>query len=92
MAKRTRRPNPTEDCRAKIQTTQLINRLQNHVFTYPAHPKYAEHCITDSQVRAALGLLKKKLPDLQNMEMQPLDENGNKAGGFKITVEHVEAS
>jgi hypothetical protein len=74
MAKRTRRPKPSEDCRAKIQTTQLINRVQNHAFTYPSDPDFVKKFLTDSQVRAALGLLKKTLPDLQNIEL------GNKPG------------
>lgn len=45
-----------ENTRLKIQTSQLINRLTNHV-----HGKTE---MSATQVSAALGLLKKSLPDL----------------------------
>lgn len=52
------RLNPEHDARTreKIQTSQLINRLQDFVFGTAKMEK--------SQVTAALGLLKKTLPDL----------------------------
>ncbi len=47
--------------RAKIQASQLINRLQNHV---------DGNCeMSTSQLRAAEILLKKSLPDLQSVEV-----------------------
>jgi len=46
--------------RAKIQASQLINRLQDHVD--------GKVELTNTQVTAALGLLKKSLPDLQAIE------------------------
>lgn len=50
----------TEDVRAKIQASQLINFLQMHVFNGTD--------IKKTQVTAALGLLKKTIPDLQSVE------------------------
>ena len=47
--------------REKIRTSQLINRLESHVL--------GEVDLTSSQVTAALGLIRKTLPDLQATEM-----------------------
>ena len=47
--------------RAKIQASQLINRLQNHVDGNVE--------LSATQIRAAEILLKKSLPDLQSVEM-----------------------
>lgn len=44
--------------RDKIQTTQIVKRLTNHVL--------GKVDMTPSQVSAGLGLLKKTLPDLQS--------------------------
>lgn len=48
-----------QSVRDKIQTTQLVKRLTNHVLGKLKKPMDA------TQVTAALGLLKKSLPDLQ---------------------------
>lgn len=61
MAARTRRISHDENTRAKIQTSQIVNRLTKHVF--------GELDLTATQIAAALGLLKKSLPDLQSIEM-----------------------
>ena len=68
------RLNPAHDerTRAKIQTSQIINRLESHVNGTVE--------LTASQVSAALGLLKKTLPDLQATEL---------SGG--LTVSHEDA-
>lgn len=51
-----------EETRNKIKTAQLINRLQEHVFS--------EKPILDpGQVNAAKTLLNKVLPDLKAMEL-----------------------
>jgi hypothetical protein len=55
MAARKTRFDP-DYIRAKIQTTQLVNRLTEHV--------NGEVKLEATQVTAALGLLKKSLPDL----------------------------
>jgi hypothetical protein len=57
------RLNPAHDerTRAKIQTSQLINRLFSHA--------NGEVEMSSTQVRAAEVLLKKTLPDLQSVEI-----------------------
>lgn len=52
----------SEETRQKIQTSQLINRLTNHAF--------GKAEMSSTQVQAALGLLKKSLPDLQAVSME----------------------
>ena len=47
--------------RKKIQASQLINRLTDHVLK--------DLDLTATQVAAALGLLKKTLPDLSNVTL-----------------------
>jgi hypothetical protein len=54
-------PEHDERTRAKIQTSQIINRLQAHVS--------GEVDMTSTQVRAAEILLKKTLPDLAAIEL-----------------------
>lgn len=49
----------TEIHKDKIRTTALINRLQKHILA-----KQKADLLTSSQVTAALGLLKKTMPDL----------------------------
>jgi hypothetical protein len=49
--------------REKIRSTQLVKRLENH-----ALGKLKTE-MTDSQVRASLGLLAKCVPDLQRVEL-----------------------
>jgi hypothetical protein len=57
------RLDPRHDARtrAKIQTSQLINRLKDHVF--------GKVELSPTQVRAAEVLLRKSLPDLQNVTL-----------------------
>lgn len=71
MAARKRKAH-SPDTRAKIQSSQLINFLQVHALTGTDVKK--------SQVTAALGLLKKTLPDLQAVE-----------GSLNLTHRHEEA-
>lgn len=70
MAARKIKIRHDDETRLKIQTSQLINRLQDHVF------KDVE--ISATQLKAIEILLKKTLPDLSHAEIQPLDENGEK--------------
>lgn len=82
MAKRTTKIRHDDETRTKIQTSQLINRLTDHILGKLKKPLEA------SQVTAALGLLKKTLPDLSATNVsgdifnhhyvvssEPLDEN-----------------
>jgi hypothetical protein len=61
MAARTLRPRHQDDVRKKIQASQLINYLQKHVA--------GKHDMTTTQVTAALGLLRKAIPDLTSTEL-----------------------
>ena len=56
MAPRIRKIRHDENTRQKIRTSQLINRLENHIL--------GRAKMTASAVTAALGLLRKTLPDL----------------------------
>ena len=62
MPARTKRIRQDENTRKKIQAAQLINRLTSHVMSEDGD------VMTTSQVNAALGLLKKILPDLKATE------------------------
>jgi hypothetical protein len=55
MAARTIRVRHQDDIRNKIRASQLVNRLEDHVF--------GKVDLGQSQVTAALGLLKKCVPD-----------------------------
>lgn len=57
MPARTRKIRHDQETRSRIQASQLINRLEKHVF--------GDVDMKPTQVTAALGLLKKTLPDLQ---------------------------
>ena len=70
MPPRIRKIRHDEETRAKIQASQLVNRLTAHVL--------GKVEMSSTQVTAALGLLKKSLPDLASV-----DVSGEQ------TVEHV---
>jgi hypothetical protein len=59
MAARVFSPKHDQHTRDKIQTSQLVNRL--NAFALDATESVR---MTSDQVRAALGLLKKTIPDL----------------------------
>ncbi len=58
-----------DEVRQKIQASQLINRLTKH-----ANSK--QPIMDNSQVRAALGLLNKVVPDIRAVEISGTGENG----------------
>lgn len=60
MPARVKKIRHDDETRAKIQASQLINRLTRHVL--------GEVDMTSTQVSAALGLLRKTLPDLSAVE------------------------
>ena len=62
MAARTRKIRHDDETRAKIQAAQLINRLTAHALGELKTPMEA------SAVTAALGLLKKSIPDLTQVD------------------------
>jgi hypothetical protein len=61
VAARTNKIRHDDETRAKIKTSQLINRLQDHVD--------GKVDMKGSQVTAGLGLLKKTLPDLTQSDV-----------------------
>lgn len=61
--------------REKIQTSQLINRLQNHALSEEVNE------LKPSQLKAIEILLKKSLPDLQSTEVTG---DADAPIGFKI--------
>lgn len=70
MAGRPMRRLHQEDVRAKIKTSQLINRLSDHGF--------GKVDLKPTQVDAIKALLKKTLPDLTSVQLSgPDDADGN---------------
>ena len=65
-----------DETRQKIKTSQLINRLQNHALFEDVpeneHLK-AKTVMTDSQVRAAFGLIDKVLPSVKPVDPETGD-------------------
>ena len=60
MAPRNRKIRHDDETRSRIKASQLINRLTNHVL--------GKVEMAPSAVTAALGLLRKVLPDLASVE------------------------
>ncbi len=60
MAARTRKLLHDDETRARIQVSQIINRLQNHIL--------GKLELSPTQVRSAEILLKKRIPDLSSTE------------------------
>ena len=80
-------PKHDERTRAKIQTSQIINRLIKNI--------NGDIEMTSSQVRSAEILLRKTLPDLQsveytlqdNLERRPIDEISDEEAARVYTEE-----
>lgn len=70
MATRGRKPGfvMSDAHRVKIQNSNILNALIEHVD--------GKREMSGSQVQAGLGLLKKVLPDLSNVEVSGTGENG----------------
>ena len=66
MAERLRKLHQ-DDVRAKIQTSQLINRLTDHALGTVE--------LSQTQVRAIEILIRKTLPDLQAVSLAPADDD-----------------
>ena len=73
MAPRNRKIRHDEETRAKIQASQLINRLQDHVF--------GKVDLKPTQVQSALGLLKKSVPDISAVQ-----HTGGDGGPVQVSV------
>ena len=61
------RPRHQDEIRAKIQTSQLINRLMDHAL--------GEVELSPTQIRAIEVLLKKSVPDLQAIQLSGDPDN-----------------
>jgi len=59
-----------ERCRASIQTTALLHRLSDFALDQPCRYTRQPFTMSDTQVRAALGLLRKTIPDLAVTEIR----------------------
>ena len=68
-----------DSVRLKIQTSMLVNRLTSYV--------NSEVSLEPAQVTAALGLLKKSLPDLASVEI-----GGNENKPVKMTIEWAQSN
>lgn len=68
MAARLRK-NHQDEVRTKIQTSQLINKLQNHALSD------GDEEISNSRMKAIEILLKKSLPDLTAIQMSGDEDN-----------------
>ena len=77
MARTKRNAMLIDEARSKIQTTQLINRLQDHSF--------GKVKMSQTQLRATEILLRKSVPDLQSVELTGKDGEALsiKVEGFK---------
>lgn len=73
MPARIRKIRHDENTRLKIQTSQLINRLNDHVL--------GKVELSTTQVQAAQILLRKSLPDLQATEL-----SGNEDSPLKLEI------
>jgi hypothetical protein len=74
MAARTVKIKIDDKTRDKIRTTQLLNRLNDHVFSDTA--------VSQTQMKAIEILLRKSLPDLSAVTL-----SGDEDKPFKMVVE-----
>jgi hypothetical protein len=77
MHKRSLNPAAAERIRDRIQSDRIINKLENHILDGVE--------MTSTQVSAALGLLKKKLPDLSSID-QAVEHTGKVAHDVEIRI------
>lgn len=69
MAARTLRPRHQDEIRQKIQTSQLINRLENYALSD------SEDELSTGRLKAIEILLRKTLPDLSATQLSTDPEN-----------------
>lgn len=70
-------PIRIEEMREKIRATLLIKRLEDHIFAKPSDAEAVDCVMADSQVRAALGLLGKILPNVSETKSEITGPNGS---------------
>jgi hypothetical protein len=76
--KKALHPLRVEEMRNKIRSNLLVNRLEDHVLAKITDKDLADKAMTDSQVRAALGLLAKVLPNMSEIKAD-LEHSGEVA-------------
>ncbi|MEE8208854.1 MAG: hypothetical protein V3T88_07895 [Nitrosomonadaceae bacterium] len=106
MAARNRK-GLSEATRSRIQTTMIVKRLEKHILAKPEKidgEYVVKDLMTQSQVSAALGLIKKTLPDLSAVELsgEVIHKDANElsdselaniaAGSSTGTVEQTDSS
>ena len=64
------------ELRQRIKAVKLINRLQDFALRDLTVEEWVKPPMSETQVRTALGLLKKVLPDLANVEHSTEDGEG----------------
>jgi hypothetical protein len=78
-----RRPKKAKpSVKAAIKSSEIIKRLNNHIHNTPNKRYYIANYMDPSQVTAALGLLRKEVPDLAATKIDI-------SGDVKIKVLHV---
>ena len=80
MAARKLRKFHTEETRAKIQASQLINRLTDHAL--------GKIELSATQVQSIKILLGKSIPDLQSITLEGTGENGQHIVEVRYSVVH----
>jgi len=83
MATRTRRPNHDAKTIEKIRSSQLVNALINHAL--------GKNDMQSTQVTAALGLIKKIMPDLAAVQQEISGPDGG-AINTKWTLDVIDAT
>lgn len=81
--------------RLKIKTSQILNRLTNHILAKPEIEDgklVLKGAMVQSQVTAALGLLKKTLPDLQAMTIQADVTHSNESELTDVQLSNIATS
>lgn len=77
MAARTVKIRHDEETRSKIRTSQLLNRLNDHVFNGTE--------VSPTQMKAIEVLLRKTLPDLSSVEI-----SGDPESPVNILISRIE--
>lgn len=68
-------PARAEEVREKIKATLIVNKLEKHILEGDE--------MSSTQVSAALGLLRKSVPDLSSVDVQGSGDNGEHVHIFK---------
>ena len=81
MGARTRKLSIDDRTKLRIQTSQIVNRLEDHIF--------GNIKMEPSAVTAALGLLKKKVPD---MTATTISGDPERPVNHKVKIEFVRSN